>query len=349
MSIKSVGDVIVRAAVFHGAGKKLAIEEVADPSPGERQMVLRIESCGICGTDLTMARGHGIVQWPPGYVPGHEYSGEVVAVGGGVERFSVGDRVTAMAIRSCCGRCDRCMTGNEAWCTGDDQVLGGGSGGFAEYALLGDPQAVRLREVLSWDDGALVEPLACGLHAVDLSDLRPGTNIAVIGSGPIALAAIYWARRRGAGRIVVVATSDRRERFARMLGATDFVVGDKPGEAVLEMAGGPPPVVFEAAGVPGTLGLALDLVAPRGLVTVLGYCTEPDSFVPMVPLMKQVRVQFSFVYGSGDYDAVMGALAAEPDGPRVMVTNRISLDQLPERFESLLGRNLECKVLLSPS
>jgi threonine dehydrogenase-like Zn-dependent dehydrogenase len=337
----------VRAAVFQGPGRKLAIERVDDPSPGERQVVVRVDSCGVCGTDLSLTSGHGMLQCQPGDVPGHEYGGEVVAVGPGVERLALGDRVSALAIWSCCGRCESCRTGNEQWCTGDDKVVGTASA-FAEYALLGEPQAVKLPAELSADEGALVEPLAVGLHAVDLSDLRPGTNIAVIGAGPIGLAAIYWARRRGAGRIVVVATSTRRESFARKLGATDFVTGANPAQAVTDLAGGPPPVVLEAAGVPGALGLAMELVARRGTVTVLGCCTEPDTFVPMFPLTKQVRVQFSFVYGSGDFDTVMRGLLMDPAGPSAMITRRASFDEFPELFENLRGPTTECKILLHP-
>jgi threonine dehydrogenase-like Zn-dependent dehydrogenase len=337
----------VRAAVFQGAGKKLAVEQVPDPTPGERQIVVRVQSCGICGTDLSLTSGHGYLQCQPGDVPGHEYCGEVVAVGPGVQKVAVGDRVSALAIWGACGRCESCRTGNEGWCTGDDKVVGTASA-FAEYALLGEPQAVKLLDGLSWEDGAMVEPLAVGLHGVDLSDMRPGTDIAVIGAGPIALAAVYWARRRGAGRIVVVARSTRRERFARALGATDFVTGDDPVEEVAELTGGPPRLVIEAAGVPGSLAMSMNLVGPRGTVTVLGCCTESDSFVPMLPLTKQVRVQFSFIYGSGDFDTVMRALAVDPAGPRSMVTRRASLDELPEAFESLRGPSTECKVMVAP-
>jgi (R,R)-butanediol dehydrogenase/meso-butanediol dehydrogenase/diacetyl reductase len=184
---------------------------------------------------------------------------------------------------------------------------------------------------------------------VDLSDLRPGTDVAVIGAGPIALAAVYWARRRGAGRIVVAARSNRRERIARHLGATDFVAGENSGEALVERAGGPPRVVFEAAGVPGSLGLAFDVVAARGTVTVLGFCTEPDTMVWMNAVSKQVRAQFSFVYGSGDFEAVMQALADDREGPSAMVTKKTSLDELPTVLENLRGPSTDCKVLISPS
>ena len=114
----------MKAAVFHGAGKKLSVENVADPTPENRQVVVKVQSCGICGTDLTMTSGHGVMHWQPGDIPGHEYSGEVIALGPGVERLVVGDRVSQMAIWSACGRCESCRSGNEAWCTGTDHSLG---------------------------------------------------------------------------------------------------------------------------------------------------------------------------------------------------------------------------------
>jgi (R,R)-butanediol dehydrogenase/meso-butanediol dehydrogenase/diacetyl reductase len=338
----------VKAAVFQGPGQELLIEQVTDPTPGERQIVVRVHSCGICGTDLSMSSGHGLLQFQPGDIPGHEHAGEVVAVGRGVQGLVVGDRVSPLAIWSCCGRCENCLRGNQRWCIGSDKVAGSGRG-LAEYALVGEPQAVRVTEGLSWEQAALVEPLACGLHAIDLSDLAPGRGVAVIGAGPIALGAIYWARRRGAGRIVVVATSNRRERFARLLGATDFVTGEDPVAEVIELAGGAPSLVVEAAGVPGTLSLALELVAPRGTVTVLGCCTQPDTFLPVRALMKEVRVQYSFTYGSGDFETVMRTMASDPGGPMQMVTRCVPLEDLPSVFESLRGQSPECKVLASLS
>jgi threonine dehydrogenase-like Zn-dependent dehydrogenase len=338
----------MKAAVFRGAGQKLSVESVADPAPGHRQVVLKVHTCGICGTDLTMTSGHGVVHWQPGDIPGHEYSGEVVALGSGVESLSVGDRVSSMAIYAACGHCDNCRTGNEAWCTGTDKSVGCAFG-FAEYAVVGEAVTVKLPDELSWDDGALVEPIAVGLHGVDLSDIRPGASVAVLGAGSIALPTVYWARRRGAGRIVVVARSNRREKLARLMGATDFVSGENAVEAVHDLCGGPPSVVFEAAGTPGVLATAIDMVAPRGTVTVLGACSDPDTFVPILALMKQVRVQFSFVYGSLDFIAVMEALASDPEGPRLMVTDRVSLEELPDVFESLRGPTTSCKVLMRPS
>ena len=133
------------------------------------------------------------------------------------------------------------------------------------------------------------------------------------------------------------------------MGATEFVTGDNPTAAVHDLTGGAPPAVFEAAGVPGAMATAIDIVGPRGTVTVLGACSEPDTLIPMLALAKQVKVQFSFVYGSADYNTVMNALTTDPDGPRLMITDRVTLDELPDIFESLRGPSPACKVLVKPS
>jgi (R,R)-butanediol dehydrogenase/meso-butanediol dehydrogenase/diacetyl reductase len=160
---------------------------------------------------------------------------------------------------------------------------------------------------------------------------------------------VYWARRRGAGKIVVQATSRRRERYAMELGASSFIVaGDDPvGEAV-EALGGPSSLVFEAAGVPGTIERAMQVVQPSGTVVVLGWCTVPDSFVPAVYLMKQIRLQFSMTYNVGEFRHTIDTLDAGAVDPRAMISQTVSLDDLPPVFESLRGPADQCKVMIDP-
>ena len=338
----------MRAAVFQGPGHGLTIENVPDPTPGERQVVLKIEACGICGTDLSMTSGSGYLQSPVGSTPGHEYAGEVVAVGPGVERLAVGDRVTSLAVPAACGHCDNCRAGLQQWCSGDDKIEGIAAA-YAEYVLQGEPQTARLPDDLSLADAALVEPLAVGLHGVALSGMRHGDDVVVLGAGPIGVATAYWARRHGARRVVVVATSNRREVYARALGASSFVVADTDlvGQ-VTEEVGGLPGIVFEAAGVPGALAQSVALVAKRGTVVGLGCCSHEDTWVPMGALFKEVRVQFSQTYTAGDYDHVMRTLLEDDPGPRAMVSSTVGLDALPERFELLRGSTTECKVMVKP-
>lgn len=337
----------MRAAVFQGVGNGLAVEDRPIPVPEPRHVVIKVGRCGVCGTDLHFTDGTGFLQMPPGTILGHEFAGEVVNVGPEVESLTVGDHITALAIASC-GRCASCRGGDPQWCSGDPKLFGM-PGAYAQFATVAEPQAVKLPHGLSWSDGALVEPLAVGLHGAQLAHLLPGSDVLVIGAGPIALSTVYWARRMGASRIVVQATSRRRERYALEVGATDFIVsGDNPVAEAIETLHGPPPVVFEAAGVPGTIEHAMQVVRPRGTVVVLGWCTVPDSFVPALYLMKQVRVQFSMTYTIGEFRHTIETLDSGAVEPAAMVSRTVSLDELPETFESLRGPSADCKVLIDP-
>ena len=146
----------MRAAVFKGPGQPLVIETIADPEPGAGEAVIRVQRCGVCGTDLNMTSGHGM-DAPLNSVIGHEYCGEVVALGAGVEGLKVGQFVTAMPATGC-GRCIPCLSGFPLGCA----QMQGMVGGFGEYMRIAVASTVILPQSLSMADGALVEPVAVG-------------------------------------------------------------------------------------------------------------------------------------------------------------------------------------------
>jgi 2-desacetyl-2-hydroxyethyl bacteriochlorophyllide A dehydrogenase len=334
----------MKAAVFVGVGKPLAIETLPDPTPEAGQLVLRVGRCGICGTDLHMTSGVGET-FPDGIVLGHEFAGEVVAAGADTDGFAVGDYVSALPVMGC-GMCGNCRSGEPAWC---EQGLIGMAGGFGQYAIAKASAAIKLPKTMSLEDGALVEPLAVSLHGVNLAELRLGAKVAVLGAGPIGVGAAYWAKRAGAGKLAVTARSDRGERFARAMGADSFLLGGEDlAERVADALGGPPEVVFECAGVPGTIAQAIDLVGPRGTVIVLGNCMVPDSFYPAQAMFKQVRIQCSMIYSVAEFEAVAASFDAGHVEPRSMVTGTWSLDELPAGFEAMRERTTHCKAMVDP-
>lgn len=334
----------MRAAVFKGAGRPLEVETLPDPVPLEGELVIKVGRCGICGTDLHMTDGHGSFQMPPGHILGHEYAGEIVEVGRGVSGFKVGDLITAMPTVGC-GTCPACLKGEPKWCA----QRGSMHGGYGEYLRTRASSAVKLAPNLSLDDGALVEPLAVGLHGVERAKMAVNDKVLVIGAGPVGLAAVYWARRLGAGRIAVTASSTRRADMAMALGATVFVPpSDTIVEDVNEALGGPPDVVFECVGVPGMIQRSCDHVKPMGKVVVLGFCTEADPIYPTVGLFKEADVIFAFLYKLGDFQVCIDTLDAGSLEPRTMITDRISLDETPAMFEALRQRTTQCKVLIDP-
>jgi (R,R)-butanediol dehydrogenase/meso-butanediol dehydrogenase/diacetyl reductase len=332
----------MKAAVFRGAGKPLSIETVDDPEPGAHDLIIKIQRCGICGTDLHMTEGHSW-SYAVGLVPGHEYAGEVIEVGSQVTGYKIGDRITALPSTGC-GKCEACAYGNFVLCRNAPGVVGG----FAEYLRVPTQVAIKLPNTFSAADGALVEPFAVGLYGVRLAAMKAGDRVLVQGAGSVALATIFWAKRLGAGKIVAVSRSTRRAEMALAMGADAFI--QSSAEEVKEVAaalGGSPNIVFECVGASGLLPLAIQHAGVLGHVVSLGFCTAPDAIVPAVAGYKGVRLSFPVGYTLKDFEYVADTMLAGHADPKMLISSVTSLDKLPDVFESLRGPNAETKVHLS--
>jgi len=338
----------MKGAVFHGVGKPLTIENLPDPKPGAGELVLRVKSCGICGSDLHAASlPPGL---PPGTVMGHEFSGEVVEVGSGTSGWKVGDRVCAFPAIGC-GKCGPCLAGDIILCTSlRGTGLGQIPGAYAEYVLVGAPESLRLPAGVSFREGALVEPLAVGLHAVNKARLEPGERVMVIGAGPIGLAVTAWARFFGARAVVVNEKAPGRIALAQKFGATAVAdVGKEDPVTVFQReAGGPPDVVFECVGVPGLLQQCIGMTRPRGRVVVVGVCMQPDTIFPVMGIVKEVEVRFVVAYHRRDWELTVDMLDRGRIPGRDMITDVVDLAQFPSAFEALKTPTHQCKVILEP-
>ena len=333
----------MKAAVFKAIGTPLQIEELPEPVALERDVLIKVDRCGICGSDLHMTEDpmFGI---PSGTVLGHEYAGEIVAVGPHVQRLRRGDRVAVLPLRSC-GRCAACVAGEQAWCA-QMRIDGGG---YGQYALANETQCLPLPKTVSASDGALIEPLAVGLHGVNVSGLVAGARVLVLGAGPIGLATTFWARRLGASAVAVTASSNQRATLALTLGATTFIDPQQSSAAeVSAVLRGPPDIVFECVGKPGLIARSIECVRPRGTVVVLGLCTAVDSLVPFFAVVKEVRIQPAALYRMRDFEIAADVMDRGDVTPRAMVTDTVALGALPVMFESLRRRTHQCKVLVNP-
>jgi threonine dehydrogenase-like Zn-dependent dehydrogenase len=333
----------MKAAVFVGAGQPLDIQELPDPVPGPGEVVLKIEYCGICGTDLHFTEAHDYT-YAAGFVAGHESGGTVVAIGAGVENLKVGDNVAPHPNRGC-GHCVECLSGKPYWCG----QMSYNMGGYAQYMLSAAASCAKLPSTLSLADAALVEPLSVGLLGVEIAAPFPGARVAVLGAGPIGLAAIFWAKRLGAGRIVAGAGSRRRADIALAMGADSFYAMDTDFVGnVIEDLGGRPDLVIECIGVPGMIDKACELVKPRGTVSVLGLCMAADPVMLSAPLLKELKLQFAVGTSLHQFRTAANLLDAGHVEPRHMVTDTVSLSAMPAMFEALRERSSQCKVLVRP-
>ncbi|MDE2405236.1 MAG: alcohol dehydrogenase catalytic domain-containing protein [Sphingomonadales bacterium] len=332
----------MKAAIYPGHGQPIRIDTLPDPEPGPGDLVIKVDRCGICGTDLTMTKG-GMWDFGQNVQFGHEYAGTVVATGPGTEGWSAGDRVAVLPSISC-GECAACRShGNAVLCQS-----GPGSAmiGFAEYARIPATVATRLPTVLSLADGALIEPLAVSLYGVKLAQIQPGDPVLVLGGGTVALYAIYWARRLGAGRIVAMSRSPRRKDLSLAMGADQFIAysNSEIPEVIDALGGVPPKFVFEAVGAEGMLQKAVMHVAQFGKVVSLGFCTAPDPLIPAIASYKCAAMQFAVGYSMKEFLYIADYLDRGHADPKAIVTRNEPLSALPAMFDLLRGSNEETKI-----
>jgi L-iditol 2-dehydrogenase len=197
----------MKAAVYHGP-KDIRVEEVAKPEPGDQEILLKVQSASICGTDIRIFHGQHRM-YPEGTtrIPGHEVVGTIAEIGKGLEGLTKNQKVF-ISPNMGCGHCDQCISGNNNLCKDYDAFGVTIDGGFAEYMLIPE-QAVRQGNIIPVDDSvdpavaALLEPFACVLRGQNAINIRPGDIVLIIGAGPIGLMHTKLAKARGAGLIIV--------------------------------------------------------------------------------------------------------------------------------------------------
>jgi 2-desacetyl-2-hydroxyethyl bacteriochlorophyllide A dehydrogenase len=341
----------MKAAVFKEVGKPLSVEKVDDPVPEASELVMKVNFCGICGTDLHATR-EGLTTACCDQILGHEYVGEVVEVGKEADGdWKVGDRICAMPFIAC-GHCLPCAGGHFFECQ-DKKVSGvDDQGGFAEYVTTGSRETILLPDALELQDAALVEPLAVGIHAVRMADVKAGSRVLIMGAGPIGLTVALWCRFFGARDVVVSEVADTRADLAKKMGATAVVQPnlEKGAEDLLQqfadVTGGPPDVIFECVGAPGLLQQCIEMAPHHGKIIPVGVCEQPDAIMPFFGLVKELQIQFAIAYTRDDFDTCVAMLAERSIDISPLVTDIVSLDELPDAFEALKTPTSQCKVLM---
>jgi L-iditol 2-dehydrogenase len=331
----------MKAAIYPGKGGPVTIETLPDPEPGPGDVVIKVARCGICGTDTSFTKG-GMFDFGENVQFGHEYAGEVVALGRDVAGFRLGERISVLPSVAC-GTCHSCQThGNNVLCR-ESKVSA--MVGFAEYARLPVSVATRLPQTLSMADGALIEPLAISLYGVQMARIQPGERVLVLGGGTVALYAIYWARRMGAGRIVAMSRSARRRELCLDMGADAFVpFGDGEIGEVIEALGASPDVVLEGVGAEGMMMKAVMHAGQFARIVSLGFCTSPDPIIPGLAAYKCLSMQFSVGYSMKEFLYIADQMDKGHCDPKAIITNQIALADLPHMMDLLRGPNDETKV-----
>ena len=342
----------MRAAVFHQAGQPLVIEEIDEPRPSPHDLILKVRACGICGSDLHMTEPGSVLALPSGSVMGHEFSGEVVEAGSAVRAdWPTGTAVVGFPYL-CCGERTPCPNftlglGSGACARGAGIGLGQRHGAYAEYVRISANAAFRIPAGMSYRAGALVEPLAVGLHAVDMAKLDRNAVVLVVGAGPVGLAVILWARFLGIRHVFVSERSEVRRQMAARFGASDAINPDEPLAGQVErLAGRGADVIFECVGAPGMLAQTMAEAPRGGRIVVAGVCQQPDTIFPLAGIAKELNLQFVLGYRPADFDYVIAMLASGRIDGESMITDTIDLGNLPVAFEALRKPSSQCKVMV---
>ncbi|GHH73003.1 putative alcohol dehydrogenase adh [Promicromonospora soli] len=344
-----------RQAVFPERGVvELATIEV--PPPASDQLIMRVRRVGICATDLHLLEGH--IGDPFPLVPGHEFVGEVAAIGGDAAHrrgLAVGDRI-AVEMLLPCGACSRCAEGRYNLCDRDDPAAGvpvgreygvniprtaapGLWGGYADYLHVPAEAIVhRLPDTVPWDTAALVEPLAVSFRAVQRGRVAQGDRVVVIGPGPVGLLISAAAKIAGAARVVMVGTRQNRLDLARRFGtdaAVNSRVVDDVRDAVAQELDGLADVVIESAGVTAAQSLAVTLVRRGGRVVLAGACgwgADVTFGADRDLLTREIDVLPSFL-SAGGYEPSIAALTDAAYPYADLVTHRYPLEQVRDAYD----------------
>ena len=305
------------------------------PVPEKDEVIIRIAVCGVCGTDHHLFQGQsGAAPNPFPIILGHEFSGVVAGTGPEVKNIKEGDRV-CVDPNCACGQCEECLRGRPHFCR--SMVCYGTTtdGGFAEYCKVREKAVYRLPDSVSFEEGAMVEPVACCLHGMDRCGLKPGETVAIIGCGPIGQIMVQLAKRSGADRIIVIEPIQKRREMALAFGADlafDPTRVDIKRALSDEKVQGPDHVI-ECVGQKSTMSMAIELTGRGGTAMLFGLTAPEDeiSIRPFDLFQREISVLTSYI-NPYTTQRVINLIAARKISLLPLITHRVPIDQAIDVF-----------------
>ena len=333
--------------------KDLRVEDVETPTVGAGEVLVKVKAATTCGTDLKIfQRGYieRVIKLPT--VFGHEWAGDVVEVGEGLEWPKKGMRVRAGNSAPCL-RCFMCQKGKYNLCENMIWLWGA----YAEYIKVPAHMVrVNMLEIppqVSYEEAAITEPLACVLHGLEEAEAELGDSVTVIGAGPIGLLHLLTAKKMGVGKVIVVDLVEERLDYARKLGASEIINAAKEDveERVRQLTGGHgSDIVIEAIGRPETWEQALKLVRKGGKVLEFGGCPPGTEIRVNTELLHygEVTLMGTFHATPLHFRKALNLIASKTVDVAPLVTRKIPLEKIREAFEILTTSKSEIKIAIQP-
>jgi len=339
----------MRALVQKGQEKdSLVLKEIPEPKVLPGWLKVKVMAAGVCGTDV-----HGISSLVPPVVLGHEFSGEVVEVGEGAERFSPGDRVTSETTVYHCGQCPYCNEGHFNLCP-DRRGLGSrADGGFAQYVVIPHTTAHTLPDHLSYEEGALFEPFACAVHGViEQAGVQDGEGILVLGPGPLGILVGWLAGALGARVVLAGKSEDKGRLHIASRGPLSYVVDIDEEDLTARIGGyfGPYGVdrVFECTGALPAVELGLELLRKRGMFIQMGIIHKPVTLdFDRLLFSSELLLTGSRTQKQSSWLKALDILNRTHIPLKELITHVLPLESWREGFDLTLRREA-IKVILHP-
>ena len=332
----------------------LEIADVPAPAPGAGEVLIRVEACGICGSDVHGFDGSSGRRIPP-LVMGHEAAGTIAGLGEGARAYTVGERVTFDSLISC-GECAYCKRGDTNLCD-NRRVIGVScedyrrEGAFAEFVVVPQRILYRLPDAMTFPEAAMLEPTSVTLHAVRVTELTGGETALVVGAGMIGLLTMQAARAGGCDRVYVADIDETRLELARQLGAdgTFNSKGVDVAAKMMELTGGQGvDVAFEAVGRSETVGIAIDSTRKGGTVTLIGNIAQEAKLPLQKVVTREIRLQGSCAI-AGEYPEAIELISSGKIQVKPLITAVDALEEGPRWFERLHAQEPNLmKVILTP-
>jgi len=329
----------MKCAVFHGV-KDIRIEQRTLRALAPDECLIRVEACGICGTDIHAYLGETTYVTRP-IVLGHEFSGRIESIGTEISRFQSGDRVTVEPNVEC-GMCRYCREGNVRLCQ-DNRPYGiNRDGAFAEYMIARQDRIFAIPDGLSYEEAAFVEPVSNVVNGVDLAEIRPGQAVVVFGGGPAGLQFVQLAKAAGADPLVLVTRGLWKRELAIQLGA-DHVLSPKEvdvGQEVMRLTGGyGAHTAIEAVGGGFAVEQCFSLIKIGGRVIVYGVPPESDKFsIPAFNFLTHGKRILSCWLNPFCFERTIDILAKKIVNVRPLVTHQFGLNEITEGFETMIRK-----------
>lgn len=338
-------------AVYYTQEMEFTVRETADPVIKNNQVLLKVKSCGVCRTDIHLHHGGFMAEFP--LIPGHEFVGEIAAVGSDVTAFKVGDRVCADNTELC-GHCYYCRRNQPLYCENFYSLGVNGSGGFSEYVAVNHDKVFHLGE-LSYDQGVLVEPTACAVHGLDVIDVQPGDDVLMFGTGPTGIILAQLLKHAGAANLVVVASDEQKLGVVKELGADQTVKMNRHDYSIherelLEKFPKGFDIVIDATGSKDVMQQMAKFTKKGAKIVIYGVASNDDEITisPYDVFQKELKIIGSFAQ-THCFDRAITFIRNGIVSTDGLITHRFPLEDFGKAIEQVETGRGHIKVIVDVS